>query len=169
MWRRLLTALRRRPRVVQAAILYRLADRFVVLTSSGRVGYPWFATLPARRLGLDVNDAALAGAVRDLLRQSRCDAAPPADQQAHRRQVLATVGGSSWAELERGSAMCDIRRDETGIHILPSRNETRAARGPTRGFAHLPEREITVAADASDEELGQAIRAALDMHASEHT
>ncbi len=139
-----------------------MPDRWVVMTCSGRPGYPWFATLPVLRLNPDATDAELTAAIRDALLHSRCDDSPPADRDAHRRRILTAAGVTSWAQLERGSRMCDIRCDDAGMHLLPSRNETRSDRGPTRGFAHLPDRQITLPPDAADEAMLQALRDALN-------
>lgn len=111
---------------------------------------------PVTVLESHVADEELGRGLLQALSASKTGVPLPADwSQVVRHEQLA-AGVRSWASFVRGTSYCSAERDDSRIHLLPSRNA-----GSREGFIHLPAVALSLERGTSPAQLGVAIRAAL--------
>ena len=136
-------------------------DRLFVLSWSsmvaGRRANGW-----VRSVDRSASAPRLGALVREALAESRTGVPmvnfrdPAQDPMV---PLLRLAGVKSWDGYARSMRACFIDLDDgqAGYLIRPTRNESRS------GLVDLPEAQLRVSADASDNQIGQAVLAGIDL------
>lgn len=83
----------------------------------------------------------------------------PSEWSALAKPLYKAAGVKSWATFVKGALFCNIREEGGNLYIEPNRNL--GARG---GFQPIPDQnDLRIPASASAEEIGAAVRKALDI------
>ncbi|MEW6350270.1 MAG: hypothetical protein AB1646_14480 [Thermodesulfobacteriota bacterium] len=98
--------------------------------------------------------------LREVLGQSQAGVPHPTDWDAFERAFLNEVGAKSWSRFAKTALSCTIEFDGDHFAFHPYRNG-----GPKDHYAFFPieDRKMTIAFDASDEELGLMLEKAFDV------
>lgn len=115
------------------------------ITQIGNLDCPPYRLLPG-----DVPDEQLGASLLEILAISKT-APPPTDLKAQQQMLFATAKVKSWKQLNHGAIYCCVSMKPAEITIIPTRNEG-------RGFMHLPERGLKLAANCLPKDLGAALR-----------
>jgi hypothetical protein len=123
----------------------------------------WLSAGPALRLPRGASPAELGAAIRACLNESRRGVPHPQDWRKVVPPVLQLAGVRSWAALQRSAAMCRVEAGPELLRVVPHRNG--GTRGNERGYHPLEDQAVTLAPSATDEELGSAVLASIDLSA----
>jgi hypothetical protein len=115
---------------------------------------------PVKRVEVSVSSGELGAAIREALGNSRAGAPHPHPEESlsRLRPVLVAAKAKSWSALVRGAKSLEILEEAGKIVLTPTEN-----RGARRGFWHLPDLDVAVSKEASDEDLGAAAVRALGL------
>jgi hypothetical protein len=141
-----------------ASVYIRSNDYLVEANSKVETGF-WVSTNPVIRLSRSASVTDLGTAVRLALAESRRGGSYPSLGGAFPSSLLEVAGVRSWNDLQRSAALCLVKGDSSIIRVVPHRNG--GTTGDDKGYHSLSESSVDVAADASDDELGAAVRAAM--------
>jgi hypothetical protein len=139
---------------------YRHPDGFILHAFHRATSGVLISVPPVLRLPLDVSEAELGAALRELLGACREGVPHPTDWTHSRTAFLEAAGYRSWRSLEAPARACSIEMVEGRLVITPLRNG--GSRGDHKGFRPFDAERINANLTGSDEELGQALIMALD-------
>jgi hypothetical protein len=143
----------------RSAAAYALGDELVVHGRAGHGGY-YVVAPPALAATLADEDPVLGRHVREALSayQPTVPEHAPIRSGALMKPVLGALGARSNRQLHEHGLHCWIEDTATGFVFVPTHNG--GARGDQRGFSPLEDRAVRLSRDASDVELGAALRQA---------
>ncbi|WP_405109494.1 hypothetical protein OG559_28650 [Micromonospora sp. NBC_01405] len=132
--------------------------RYVAHSSSLTTDGLWIANGVFDVLDGPADDRALGAAVHRMLDASRTGVPTPdlRGGPSPFAPVLDALGLRSYATYAKGTRQVDVERDADAVLVSPTRNG-----GAREGFVGLTEHAVRLT-DPGDEELGAALRAALD-------
>lgn len=147
--------------VVESADLYRVGDDLLLAPGWSDQDGRWAWTSEFAQLPLSLTDAQLGVAIGSALETSRSAGPVLADVHAERERVdtarAAAAGMSSVERFTAAASWVSVSRDDDGsLYVAPSD----AYGGPDPGFRLRSEYQALQ--DASYEQLGRAVRQALD-------
>lgn len=143
---------------MRSAALIRRAKVFLLHPYARAVSGLHIVTTPVEILQITVSQAELGAAVRRALQNYVTGVPHPDPELSLEGPVLEAAKVSSWSALLRGAKEVEILSDDGQIVFRPTQN-----RGARNGFWHLPELDVAVAEQVSDEDLGAAALRALEL------
>lgn len=145
----------------ESAAVYLRGDKIIVNPISQTITGVGIGTEPFEVLDEKVSPTSLGEAVLGALEAARFDIPHPLPNEwsSFAKPLYKAARVRSWAKFVQGAIYCDVTRGVEGFSIEPSRNM--GARG---GFQPIPgQDELRIPASASAEEIGAAVRKALDI------
>ena len=145
---------------MKSAAVYQLKDRILV--------HPWqqtdtglgIASEPYVAIPLEADTGKLGASILDVLGESGRTVPHPTVWKGQAAPRLKAAGVKSERAFQDGARYVRVERTHRGFLIEPSRNG--GTKGDAKGFEPLPDRVIALNAGASADDLGKAVRMALD-------
>jgi hypothetical protein len=146
---------------MKSAAVYRLKDRILV--------HPWQRTDMGLGIGsepylvvpIEVDAANLGESVLRALGESGRTIPHPTVWKGRGADRLRAAGVKSERAFQAGSHYVSVEHKGSGFLIEPSRNG--GTKGDAKGFKPLPSHTMALDSDSSADDLGSAIRKALDI------
>lgn len=113
----------------------------------------WF---PVSALSESAENEELGAALVSALAEAKHGVPHPADWNQVPHYLYEAAGVKTWAHFVKGAKNCAVAASSNEIKLTPTRNG-----GTQRGFEHLNDRELRIAATSTPAEIGAAIREAL--------
>jgi hypothetical protein len=135
-------------------------DGFIVHAQHRATSGVLVSAPPVLRLPPDVSDAELGVALRSVLR-AYAEGVPHPDWSESGKTFLRAAGYRSWRSLEAPARSCWIELSDGRLVITPLRNG--GSRGDQKGFQPFGSEPIIANITDNDEEVGKALKAALNM------
>ena len=129
----------------------------IVHPSSQTTAGVWIAQEPLLVLDVDAPSSEKGRALRDSLAASVSNVPHPRSWAHHFDRFLEVADVKNWRAFVKNTRSVGVEDDGVSLILTPSRNQ-----GARDGFTELLDRARQLPADASDEELGKALDAALD-------
>ena len=149
----------RRSKPGRHAGAYLHPDGFILFAQHRATSGVLLSAPPVVRLGLDTSAGALGIALRQVLEAYQEGVPHPGDWREAAATMLEATGYRSWRALEGPARCCWIVETQTGFVFTPLRNG--GSRGDQKGFQPFGAEPIGAAIDATDEQLGETLKAAL--------
>lgn len=143
---------------MKSAAVYRRGGKIIIHPSSTTVTGIGVATPPFLVFSSEADDKSLGAAVRSSLVMSLSNLPHPADWSSISKPLLEAADVKTWSTFVRGTSSCDVVDDGGGITLTPLMN-----RGARHGFQSAGAQERSISSEISDEELGDAVRKALEI------
>ena len=145
---------------MKSAAVYQLKDRILV--------HPWqqtdmglgIASEPYVAIPLEADVVKLGASILHVLGESGRTVPHPTVWKGQAAPRLKAAGVKSERAFQDGARYVRVERTHRGFLIEPSRNG--GTKGDAKGFEPLPDRAIALDAGASADDLGKAVRKALD-------
>lgn len=147
---------------MKSATVYRRADGFYLHADSQTTHGVWITAAPQCKLAVDASPETLGRAVTNMLKGSERGVSHPAQDDWGKAftPMLELAGVKSWAAFARHALNVSIRTDSDteSLIIEPWENA-----GTKMGFIPISDVSVSVRMDAPPEEIGEAIKKAMQL------
>lgn len=120
----------------------------------------WIGTGETEKLSITSPPSLLGAAIHQALAASQTGVRHPRQDEwkGLEERLLKAAGVRRYSEFVKGARSVSAELDVHGLRLVPMKNM-----GAKGGFVHLTDKTLTLQAEATDEEVGQAILRALEL------
>lgn len=142
------------------AVIYRRGEKLIIGAQGKTTAGVLIGVGTPIVLDADIGSAEIGASLREALGRSRSQLRhpTPAEWPAITESFLRAVGAKSWGAFVRGAMLSTVEEDQAAILFQPYENC-----GPRDAFQPMGLPSITIPADASDQEIGDAAVRALEI------
>lgn len=146
---------------MKRASVCRRRNKLLVRSFSKTTFGAWIGCEPRVALDSNVSDQELGETVQRALDGSKTGVPHPKQDEWNdvlTRPLLRLAGVKSYSEFHRGAVDCTVEHEGGTLRFIPYEN-----RGAREGFVQKTDCAFTIPASSSPEEVGAAVRKALDL------
>ncbi len=146
---------------LRCVAIYARQNDFIIQPESLTTNEMWIGGEPVQVLPCETDMTTLGQAIQNALAASQDGVAHPTDSKAVLQPLFKGAKIKSWNALQKSAKMVSIEMSAAELRMVPSRNG--GTSGDDKGYNHLPEKAIVLAAGCSPEQLGSALSQALEL------
>lgn len=139
------------------ASVYRRGNVLILQPFSTTTAGVGIATPPSVTLDAGASPEMIGLALVQAMQESRSEVPHPLDWKGVGGSLLAAAKVRSWSAFARGTLCCEVSDNGKFITLRPTINEGR------KGFVHCPGDELSIPSSSSPEQIGTAVRKALEL------